>query len=492
MATKTAQVENSVVLRTAASEEDPETDTSLFASLIAKHCTDSIVFTDPLGFILWVNEPFVAMTGYNLEDVKGKKPGTILQGQDTDPRTVEDISQALSNRRMVRTEILNYSKDGEPYWIDLSVSPVHNSEGVLTHFMSVERDITDRKKLSEKTERALQLETERRRERKILSQMSEWLFSARSQNELHRVISSSMAKMFPGTVGSFFVYSNSRDVLENVCAWGEEPSHKHIHADECWSLRRGRAYSHGTTEIYFACEHVEQSENVYFCLPIIAHGDTIGLMHIAFPDLPLDGRDNVQVRDAILTTWELALICAEQVSLAIANVKLHDELQQNSVKDALTGLWNRRWFVDRAHREIKRAAENDNPFTVISLDIDHFKKFNDTYGHDAGDMVLKTFSIKLQEQFTEKLFPCRLGGEEFAILCCGTDLSEITHRLNDLRAVIVGHNIIYDGKQLPPITFSSGIARLKEGEDLEAFMKRSDDALYVAKAEGRGRDALAE
>ncbi|MEP5624988.1 MAG: PAS domain-containing protein, partial [Hyphomicrobiales bacterium] len=370
MATKTAQVENSVVLRTAASEEDPETDTSLFASLIAKHCTDSIVFTDPLGFILWVNEPFVAMTGYNLEDVKGKKPGTILQGQDTDPRTVEDISQALSNRRMVRTEILNYSKDGEPYWIDLSVSPVHNSEGVLTHFMSVERDITDRKKLSEKTERALQLETERRRERKILSQMSEWLFSARSQNELHRVISSSMAKMFPGTVGSFFVYSNSRDVLENVCAWGEEPSHKHIHADECWSLRRGRAYSHGTTEIYFACEHVEQSENVYFCLPIIAHGDTIGLMHIAFPDLPLDGRDNVQVRDAILTTWELALICAEQVSLAIANVKLHDELQQNSVKDALTGLWNRRWFVDRAHREIKRAAENDNPFTVISLDID--------------------------------------------------------------------------------------------------------------------------
>jgi len=492
MATKKASAGNTVKLREAFSAATALAQEDLFAGLIARHCSDSIVFTDADGKVLWVNDPFTEMTGYTLKDMLGKKPGTVLQGADTDPETVQDISQAIQARVEIDCEILNYAKDGTPYWIDLTITPVRNSEGVLTHFMSIERDITDKKKLAEETEKSLVAEQNQRRERKILSQMSEWLFAARSQNEMEEIVAKSMDKMFPNTNGAFYIYSNSRDVLEQVGQWGDQGSPAHIHADECWSLRRGRSYAYGTSEIYFACEHMRKTDHAYFCLPIIAHGDTIGMMHIAYPEHRIKKSDSEALREALANKWELSLICAEQISLATANVKLQDELHQRSVKDPLTGLWNRRWYTETASREIKRFEEKGEGLTLISLDIDHFKKFNDTFGHDAGDIVLKAFGIALQDEFEDNWYPCRLGGEEFCVLCVGENAAEAQNRLVKFRERLAKAHVKYDGRQLPPITFSSGIAEYcLEDEELKNFMRRSDEALYASKAGGRNRDTLA-
>lgn len=483
---------NTLKLREAFPDPSGDVQQDLFANLIAKHCSDSIVFTDPHGKVLWVNEPFRSMTGYSLTEMLGKKPGSILQGPDTDQDTVKAISQALQARVEIDCEILNYAKNGEPYWIDLTITPIRNHDGVLTHFMSIERDITEKKKLAEETKKSLQAEQDQRRERKILSQMSEWLFAARSQPEMEKIVAKSMDKMFPGTNGAFYIYSNSRDVLEQVGQWGTQNSPTHIHADECWSLRRGRSYAYGTNEIYFACEHVHEDDHAYFCLPIVAHGDTIGMMHIAFPDQKIATTDNRTLRHELANKWDLSLICAEQISLATANVKLQDELHQRSVKDPLTGLWNRRWFNETASREIKRFEENGTPLTLAIVDIDHFKTFNDTFGHDAGDIVLKSFGIALQEVFENNRFACRLGGEEFCILCVGDGVDQATERLALLRETIAGKHVKYDGRQLPAITFSSGIAGycLEDG-GLKSFVRRSDEALYAAKKAGRNRDMLA-
>ncbi|QDG78623.1 diguanylate cyclase [Labrenzia sp. PHM005] len=492
MTAENTLADNALKLREAFPEPTAEAQQHLFANLIAEHCSDSIVFTDPQGKVLWVNEPFRSMTGYSLSEILGKKPGSLLQGPDTDPNTVSEISQALRSQVAIDCEILNYTKNGESYWIDLTITPVRNHDGVLTHFMSIERDITEKKKLAEETKKSLQSEQEQRRERKILSQMSEWLFAARSQQELEKIVAKSMDKMFPGTNGAFYIYSNSRDVLEQVGQWGNLSSPTHIHADDCWSLRRGRSYAYGTSDISFACEHVHESKHAYFCLPIVAHGDTIGMMHIAFPEYNIGATDNRTLRDALANKWDLSLICAEQISLATANVKLQDELHQRSVKDPLTGLWNRRWFNETASREIKRFEENGTPLTLMIIDIDHFKKFNDTFGHDAGDIVLKSFGVALQEVFENNRFACRLGGEEFCILCVGDGMDQANEQLAVLRETIAGKHIRYDGHQLPTITFSTGIAEYRpEDGDLKSFVCRSDEALYAAKKAGRNCDMIA-
>ncbi|MBO6756038.1 MAG: diguanylate cyclase [Roseibium sp.] len=491
MTKRVSVVEKTTSFRTPQKGDEITSDAELFSNLIAKHCTDSIVFTDPAGLTLWANTPFSIMTGYALEEIVGKKPGAVLQGPDTDPKTVADIRRALAAQKRIRTEILNYTRQGDPYWIDLTITPVHDSHGNLTHFMSIERDISDRKNHTEETEKSLLVEFERRRERKILSQMAEWLFAARSQAELQDIVAKSMDRMFPGTSGAFFVYSNSRDILKRVSHWGNPCSTSHLHANECWSLRKGRAYSYGTTEIYFSCEHAEDIDHVYFCLPIIAHGETIGMMHISFPDHPINETDCERLKDALTATWELSLICAEQVSLATANVKLQDELQQRSVKDTLTGLWNRRWFNETASREVQRANESGASLCLASIDIDHFKKFNDTFGHDAGDVVLKAFGVAMQEQFTGSWFPCRMGGEEFCVLCCAVSPEDVLSQLHELRKALAQGNLIYDGKKLPAVAFSSGVSVLETAEDLTSFIKRSDEALYESKMAGRNRDTVA-
>lgn len=208
-------------------------DAEYFAPLIVKHATDSMVFTDPEGLTIWANAPFTQMSGYAVEEIIGQKPGAILQGADTDPETVTRIRHAVRTRQTIRTELLNYTRDGSPYWIDLTITPVYDDAGVLTHFMSIERDITERKLLAEKTSAALEAERMRRQERRVLSKMSEWLFATQSLTELKQVVSRSMVKLFPETYGALYIYSNSRDVLEWAIGWGDTRCEPYLKAEQC-------------------------------------------------------------------------------------------------------------------------------------------------------------------------------------------------------------------------------------------------------------------
>lgn len=459
----------------------------LFAELIVQHATDSMVFTDADGLVVWANRPFEAMSGYSLPEMIGKKPGSVLQGQDTDSGTVAEISAAIKDRRTIRTELLNYTKKGFPYWIDLTITPVFNDKGTLTHFMSIERDITDAKGLVQQTQEALRQETERKRERRLLAQMSEWLFSAQSLEELQNVVERAMSRLFPNTNGVLYIYSNSRDVLDRTVDWGDGDFAKHLHPDQCWALRRGRAYSFGASEIDFACEHVEDERHPYFCLPIIAHGDTIGLLHIVFPELEAV-RDKAEcLAEQLGPTFEMAQICAEQISLAAANVRLQIQLQDQSVKDPLTGLWNRRWFLDMAAREIRRTNAAKREFSLAMLDIDHFKRFNDAHGHDAGDIVLKTFAEHLAAIKRDGVYPCRIGGEEFSIIFSGHNVNSALAVLEALRESVSSGQITYAGTALPGVTFSAGVAAILSDEPLETLIKRADELLYAAKEAGRDR-----
>jgi len=179
---------------------------------------------------------------------------------------------------------------------------------------------------------------------------------------------------------------------------------------------------------------------------------------------------------------------AEQIALALSNLDLRDKLRDQAIRDPLTGLFNRRYFEETAERELHRAECRDAGAAVIVIDIDYFKRFNDTHGHDAGDAVLKKFAMLLQSKARVEDIACRHGGEEFALLLSGVPLEIAVSRAGQLREAVKDLELRYRGDTLGTISISCGIAAFPDhGRSLSELMSAADRALYSAKHEGRDR-----
>lgn len=365
----------------------------------------------------------------------------------------------------------------------------------VTQARKILADLCDAKIAAEAAESqlnaALAFEKKRQHQLQVLSLLGEWLQSCKSLDELYKIVSAHMAKLLPGSSGELYIYSNSRDVLDGACSWNDATPLEHIHADDCWSLRRGRSYAFGAGEVEFVCGHVAEQQwdtegKGYFCIPIIAHGDTVGLLHVKVPH---DHRTQCTDAFSSLTAMRIfAIQCAEQISLAVANVKLRDQLRDQSIRDSLTGLYNRRYLLENMRREIGRALKKGKPLSLISFDADHFKRFNDNHGHDAGDAILRSLGELMRKTFDCDEVVCRFGGEEFVVLLPETDKVTACHRAEVLRSAVEALVIRYGDQNLPRITISLGVATLPEnGTDPRMLLTAADAALYRAKGEGRNR-----
>ncbi|MDA5556335.1 sensor domain-containing diguanylate cyclase [Shimia sp. MMG029] len=323
------------------------------------------------------------------------------------------------------------------------------------------------------------------RDVKILGELNEWLQSSRSLDELFDMVKRFMTHVLPDAEGSVYVYSNSRDVLDGWASWNGGNHKDHIRPDECWGLRRGRTYEYGDSEINFTCSHAEpHNDHPYFCFPILAHGETVGLLHL---------RAKSNDSEMFHANRDLAQMCSEQISMAIANVRMRDELHDQSVRDPLTGLFNRRHMNETLRKTIGDSQRSTEPFAVIAIDVDHFKKFNDTHGHDAGDMVLRAVGSVLQQDCDRDDVACRPGGEEFTLILPGTGLDQAQERAENLRRAVENIKVRYGEKTLPRITISVGLSMYPEHGTLPQMLLRSaDDALYQAKALGRNRVVVAD
>lgn len=462
-----------------------------YAWLAMKHLTDAVLIMTPDQQVVWVNEGFLRLYGYQVPDFGDDPPQSLLLASDHDPETQVQVEQAMTEMRPIQVEIRKKDRDGNAFWVEKRVFPVFDGSGQHIHFMSIARDITNRRDMEQAAREASENEDLRQQERKLLGQVSEWLYSAKSIEELLLVIAKALETLFPEAEGQLFIYSNSRDSLELRTHWGgAKPEPRHTQPDDCWALRRGRAYAYGMRPIEFPCGHVHEGEtdDPYFCIPITAHGQTNGLLHLRFGLVAPDRASRAPFKTFLDQRWELALLCAEQISLAIANVQLRQELLDQSVRDPLTNLWNRRWFLDAAHRAANKAKSSKAQFSVISIDVDHFKTFNDHHGHDAGDMVLRALGARMIEFFTNRCSPCRIGGEEFIVLCADMDEKEAWDIAEEFRDEVRDISIKYGESELPTITISAGIAAWPNGGGgVEDLVKAADLALYDAKDLGRDR-----
>jgi two-component system cell cycle response regulator len=171
--------------------------------------------------------------------------------------------------------------------------------------------------------------------------------------------------------------------------------------------------------------------------------------------------------------------------------RLRDNVQMSiemAITDALTGLYNRRYMESHVGTLVDQAAARGKPLTVLILDIDYFKSINDSWGHDAGDEVLREFALRIRKSIRGIDLACRYGGEEFVVVMPETDLAVATMVAERLRRRIAGEPFpIQQGERALEVTISIGIATLGRGEDAAAVLKRADQALYRAKRDGRNR-----
>jgi diguanylate cyclase (GGDEF)-like protein len=272
---------------------------------------------------------------------------------------------------------------------------------------------------------------------------------------------------------------------EHVTNWGSRrASEPTLAPDECWALRLDRPHFVGRTGT-IRCRHAHAEAESYVCMPVHGQGQILGLFHIA---VEVSARTRRPARD----TEQRLRAMADRVGPALANLKLRDALRELALRDGLTGLYNRRYMEDALNREIHRAERSGKPLSVVMIDIDHFKSFNDKYGHDAGDFVLSALARAIMKNIRPSDMACRYGGEELAVVLPEASLECACERAEQMRLAIRGTNLTHLGQTLPAPTASFGVAVYPaNGTKPANLLKAADDALYRAKHAGRDRVCVA-
>jgi diguanylate cyclase (GGDEF)-like protein len=267
-----------------------------------------------------------------------------------------------------------------------------------------------------------------------------------------------------------------------LSAWGDHAISHEFKPGDCWALRRSRPHLIQDTRGGLICSHVrDRLPAAYLCIPLVAQGEVLGVFHLAQDDGPIvDDRH------------QLAVTVAEHVALALSNLRLRESLRSQSVRDPLTDLYNRRYLEEALRLEERRALRSERGLALMMLDIDHFKSFNDKFGHDAGDLVLREFGRLLRSQIRGGDIACRFGGEEFTIILPEITVSDALARAEQIRSAVAEMRLTVRGQPLGALTCSIGVAVFPHhAATIDECLTAADRALYRAKALGRNRTVLA-
>ncbi len=344
--------------------------------------------------------------------------------------------------------------------------------------------------------RRVEIINQRSREIELLSEMGDLLQTCQELAEAYDVVARFGAQLFPTESGVLFMFNESHRFLESAAKWGPTAYGETVFTgDACWSLRRGRLHAVTEQGEGLICRHLGDEVRgrfSYFCLPLTALGETIGVLHIQRVQEEADREpgelDTEPSRILDQSRKRLAVALGEHAAMAFANLRLRETLRQQSIRDPLTSLFNRRYMEESLEREIHRARRSGSPMGVVILDIDHFKKFNDTYGHEAGDLVLKGVARLIQGSVRGEDIPCRFGGEEFVLILPNASLEASRQKAESIRIETQRISVEHGGQRLPQITVSLGVAVLAEGASGgTTLLQAADEALYRAKNGGRNR-----
>ena len=317
---------------------------------------------------------------------------------------------------------------------------------------------------------------DQRRQVESLFAMTDMLQSAENHEDAGEVLEATAAQLLPGLRGALYIFNNSQDRLGLSSFWPRDGVSEPVEAlvpGNCWALKRGKVHFNDPHGNSLCCKH----NNGHFAtieVPMIARGTVHGLLMLASDEA--DGLDHL--RHIARTAQALA----DSMSLALANIALQEKLRTQSLRDPLTGLYNRRYMEDALERYLNIAERTGSKTSVIMIDLDHFKRLNDAYGHAKGDAVLCDVAGQLMGALRPADVAARYGGEELLVILPGCGLEDALLKAEMLRTRIEGLSELHSA----PISASFGVATVPEtSSGMADVVKMADAALYEAKKDGR-------
>ncbi len=467
---------------------------------------DSLIQNSPLGIVVLdrkgcvelTNSAFEKLFQYDHHELASIDLGNMGVPGDENADSAHLIPQIFAGNALHRT-VRQRRKDG--HILDLALHGVplllnKDVRGAYLIYEDVSEQIRTAEAQRQHAESLDQLVKElelRTKQMTALNEMGSLLECSGTVKEACAVVADSIRKLFPeAPSGALYLFKSSRNLVEATLRWGtlgcaSEPT---FSPDACWSLRRGQPHWSEHPGTGLSCQHLAESSRTRgLCVPMVAQGNTIGILHLEFESA--SGLRHDSGPEGVPDSHErLAISVASQIALSLASLQLRETLREQSIRDPLTRLFNRRFLEESLERELQLASRKKQSIAVLFLDLDHFKRFNDTFGHDAGDMVLQSLADLFRSFFRTTDMCCRYGGEEFAIVLPESSSQDAVIRADALRSEVKNLRLHYKKQSLGPLTLSAGVAAFPEhGSSSEELLKIADQCLYEAKA--RGRDNVA-
>ncbi len=453
---------------------------------------DGILILDAeTGQITDANPFLQAMLGYSHAELLGKTLWGI--GPFKDVVASREAFRELQAKEYVRYDNLPLeTREHERRQVEF-VSNVYMVDGMKVIQCNI-RDITERKVAEDRARKvnenllSLVAELQRRdREMHQLSDLNELLQSCTTQQEAFQVIALKVGELFVGQSGCLAIMRAREQYLEPVARWGpESPVVSSFSLEDCWALRRGHPHEVVDPQLTMLCRHfVDPPTSSYMCVPLTVQGDTLGVLCLIGA---ATGEGQAQPGQL-----NAAVAVGETIKLVLSNLKLRERLHEQANHDPLTGLFNRRYLDDSLPRDLNLSQRRNASLSIALLDVDHFKRFNDTFGHDAGDLALRECAHVLSQNLRKSDIACRLGGEEFALVLPDSSLADTRERVERICALIKRLKMRHDGQLLGTMTLSAGIAGSPEhASTAQELLCAADAALYAAKQAGREQVILYE
>ncbi len=313
--------------------------------------------------------------------------------------------------------------------------------------------------------------------RELLARMTQRLQGCENFADVMNVAELFAPNIAPGVSGRLYILEREPWQMRCTAEWlSPEGDKKPFHPDECWAVRRGQSHPPVNGEPDIGCYHLPESQaQQSLCVPLIAQGEAIGLLSF----------QNITPETAPSRAY-LELM-AEALGLALANQRLRDALLEKALFDPLTGLRNRHHLEDTLRTQMKQAVRNEEPVSCLMIDIDHFKSINDRFGHEAGDLVIKSVAAIIQRAVHDSGLAFRYGGEEFLVLLTGADEEAAHGAATEIYNGVHALSLRYGLSEIGPVDVSIGIASYPQHAQSDNLLRAADVALYRAKELGRSR-----
>lgn len=494
-----------------------------FISSILESSTEYSIIAKSLdGTILLWNEGARRLYGYEADEVVGIMNGASLNApEEVQNGKPAEIFQAALKDGKWEGMLRRIRKNGEEFLAKIVVTPRMDSTGRPIGILLISKDISEEIRMTIELESTNSHLREQILQRQIaetallqshqeliirsaemeqtaaqirrLAEMSDLLQSCASSEEARQVAEKALTKFFPAEAGTIYLTSQLGGTLETFAAWNNAnlALDESFEPHECWALRRGRPHIFTKDGAAIRCAHVrDKKTEVSICAPMSGQGQSLGVFHLEWREIDT-GVSSAHTENR----QSLATGVADIIALAISNVRLREALKDQTIHDPLTGLYNRLYLEDSVHREISRARRSGASVGFIMFDIDNFKRFNDTYGHQLGDQLLRALGNYLKGLVRPEDIPCRYGGEEFTLVMPGASRETARERAEKARKGFQNLRLsdtLGLGNTVEAVTISAGVAVFPEnGNGANEVLKAADQALYAAKRSGRDRVEMA-